>query len=42
MAAIEVGRKLKWDPVKETVVGDPDANKALRPKPQRAPWQVHA
>jgi len=42
MAAIEVGRKLKWDPVKETVVGDAEANKALRPKPQRAPWQVHA
>ncbi|MEI7728008.1 MAG: Gfo/Idh/MocA family oxidoreductase [Verrucomicrobiota bacterium] len=40
LAAIAVGRKLKWDPVKEVVIGDAEANQALAPKPLRAPWVV--
>ena len=40
LAAIDLGRKLKWDPAKEVVIGDDEANKRLQPKPQRAPWQV--
>jgi predicted dehydrogenase len=34
------GRVLKWDPVKETVIGDDEANDVLQPKPLRAPWKV--
>ena len=33
------GRKLKWDPVKEVVVGDAEANKLLDFE-HRAPWTV--
>jgi myo-inositol 2-dehydrogenase / D-chiro-inositol 1-dehydrogenase len=40
LASIELGRTLKWDPVKETVVDDPAANDYLRPKPLRAPWKL--
>jgi predicted dehydrogenase len=40
MAAIETGRKLKWDPVAEKVIGDEEANKLLAPKPMRAPWKL--
>ena len=40
LAAIDLGRNLKWDPVRETVVGDPEANTRLAPKPLRAPWNV--
>jgi hypothetical protein len=40
IAAIEVGRKMKWDPVKEEVVGDDAANRALAPKPLRGPWKI--
>jgi predicted dehydrogenase len=40
LAAIELGRKIKWDPVKEVCVGDDGANDRLKPKPARAPWQV--
>jgi hypothetical protein len=39
LAAIDLGRKLRWDPVAEKVIGDREANKHLRPKPQRAPWR---
>ncbi|MBM3822543.1 MAG: Gfo/Idh/MocA family oxidoreductase [Verrucomicrobia bacterium] len=35
----QLGRSLKWDPVKGEVVGDREANKLLR-RPYRAPW-VH-
>jgi predicted dehydrogenase len=39
LAAVSLGRKLKWDPVKEDVVGnDAEARALLKPKPARAPW----
>jgi len=34
-----LGRPLKWDPVKEEIVGDPEANRWLD-RPKRAPWRV--
>lgn len=37
--AITLGRDLKWDPVKEIVVGDEEANAMLTPK-MRAPWSL--
>jgi len=40
LAAIDLGRKLKWDPAKELVIGDKEANKRLQPKPLRGPWQI--
>ncbi|MEN9974829.1 MAG: hypothetical protein RLZZ282_835, partial [Verrucomicrobiota bacterium] len=38
IAAI-TGRKLKWDAVKQVIVGDPDAN-AMLSKKMRAPWKI--
>ena len=35
----QLGRTLAWDPVKQEVIGDPEANRLLR-RPYRAPW-VH-
>jgi predicted dehydrogenase len=35
--AMELGRKLTWDPVQERFVNDPDADR-LRRRPNRAPW----
>jgi hypothetical protein len=32
-------RPLKWDPVKEQILGDPEANRWLS-RPKRAPWTV--
>jgi len=40
LLAIELGRKIKWDPAKEVCVGDAEANERLKPKPARAPWQT--
>ena len=37
--AIRTGRKLKWDPVTETIVGDPEAAVMLS-RPYRAPWNL--
>ena len=37
--AIRTGRKIKYDPVKEQVVGDEEANRLLNP-PMRAPWRI--
>ncbi|SUS06564.1 conserved hypothetical protein [uncultured Defluviicoccus sp.] len=37
-AAIRCGRKLRWDPVKEEIIGDDEARRFLQPKPARAPW----
>ena len=37
--AMLLGRKLKWDPVKEQVLGDDEANTLLTPK-MRAPWPL--
>jgi hypothetical protein len=34
-----LGRPLKWDPVKEEIVGDAEANRWLS-RPKRAPWSI--
>ena len=39
--AIRLGRKLQWDPEKESFVGDADANAWLR-RQQRKPYQIEA
>jgi predicted dehydrogenase len=36
--ALELGRTLTWDPVKQQVVGDDEANRLLR-RPYRGPWK---
>jgi hypothetical protein len=36
---IKLGRKLKWDPVKEEFVGDAEANRMLD-RARRNPWQL--
>ena len=37
--AIRVGRKLKYDPVAEQVIGDEEANRLVN-QPMRAPWHL--
>ena len=37
--AFQLGRKLRWDPEKETFIGDPDANQRLT-RPLRSPWRL--
>lgn len=37
--AIRTGRRITWDPAKETIVGDPEAA-ALLSKPYRSPWKL--
>lgn len=37
--AIRVGRKIRFDPVKEEIVGDEEANRLVNP-PMRAPWHL--
>jgi myo-inositol 2-dehydrogenase / D-chiro-inositol 1-dehydrogenase len=37
--AIRCGRKLRYDPVKEEIVGDEEANRLVR-QPTRAPWRL--
>jgi len=37
--SMELGRSIRWDPVKQVVVGDEEANRRLK-RPYRAPW-VH-
>ena len=40
LAAIQLGRKLRWDPVKESVVGDDAAaRRLLEPATARSPWR---
>ena len=34
---MKLGRKLRWDPAKETFLDDTEAN-AMRSRPQRAPY----
>jgi len=34
-----LNRKLKWDPVKEDFIGDPEASR-LVDRPRRGPWQI--
>jgi predicted dehydrogenase len=36
--AIRAGRKIRWDPVKEEIIGDPPAARMLS-RPYRAPWK---
>lgn len=40
LASIELGRKLKWNPATEKVIGDDAANQLLKPKPLRTPWKL--
>ena len=35
--SLRVGRKLKWDPLKEEIVGDAQAAAMMR-RPYRKPW----
>lgn len=37
--AVRVGRRLRWDPVKEEFVGDADANR-MRTRAMRSPWRL--
>ena len=37
--AMEVGRKIKWDPATETILGDPEAERLLGHS-YRKPWQM--
>jgi len=37
--AMELGRKLKWDPVGEQFIDDDEANRLTR-RPMREPWQI--
>jgi hypothetical protein len=37
--AIRVGRKIQFDPVKEVIVGDEEANRLVN-QPMRAPWHL--
>jgi hypothetical protein len=37
--AIRTGRKIQWDPVKETIVGDETARR-LMSRPMRKPWKL--
>ncbi|MCY2993620.1 MAG: Gfo/Idh/MocA family oxidoreductase [Planctomycetota bacterium] len=37
--AIRSGRKLRYDPVKEEIIGDEEANRLVR-QPMRAPWRL--
>jgi hypothetical protein len=37
--AIRVGRKIAFDPVKEEIIGDPEANRLVN-QPMRAPWHL--
>ena len=37
--AIRVGRKIRFDPVKEQIVGDDEANRLVN-QPMRAPWHL--
>jgi len=35
----KLNRKLRWDPVKEDFVGDPEASRLVN-RPRRGPWQI--
>ena len=37
--AIRMGRKIKFDPVNEVIVGDEEANRLVN-VPMRAPWHL--
>src|SRR5207302_5835023 len=35
--SLRLGRKLRWDPAKEDIIGDAEASRSLE-RPYRAPW----
>jgi len=37
--AVRTGRRIRWDPVAETIAGDPEAARMLR-RPMRSPWRL--
>ena len=37
--SLKLGRKLRWDPVREEFAGDADANR-LMVRPMRSPWRI--
>lgn len=37
--AYELGRRLQWDPIKETFVNDPEADRMIR-REMRSPWHL--
>jgi len=37
--AIRTGRKIRFDPVKEEIIGDPEAQRLVS-QPMRAPWHL--
>jgi hypothetical protein len=39
LIAIRTGRKIKWDPEKEQIIGDEQAA-ALLAEPLRSPWHI--
>lgn len=41
MLSLKLGRSVHWDGEKETIIGDPEANKLLR-RAYRGPWQYPA
>ena len=34
-----VGRKIRWDPAREEIIGDDEASRLLG-RPKREPWRV--
>ncbi len=38
--ALKLGRKLRWDPVKEEFLGDETANELRKVRPMRPPWTL--
>ena len=38
-AAVRLGRKIKWDPSAEQIIGDPEAAKWVD-RPKRAPYTI--
>ena len=37
--AMSLGRKLRWDPVRDEFIGDEEANRCLT-RPMRSPWTI--
>jgi hypothetical protein len=37
--AVWINRPIKWDPIKEEIIGDPEASRWLD-RPMRAPWRL--
>jgi predicted dehydrogenase len=42
LIAVKLGRRLRWDPQAEQFSGDEAANRMLRARPLRGPWQLPA